>query len=90
MMIEEKDLDPRSFFKKYVATRQPAVIRCAQDDGYPNSNADINNPNNVSSIVRKFWSNHELRERSGEDTIRCEIRDDITTEGRKRVLMLEF
>ena len=83
-MIEEKDLDPRSFFKKYVATRQPAVIRYAQDDGCPNSNLNPNNPIGASSIIRKFWSNHELREKSGGDTIRCEIRDDITTEGRKK------
>ena len=31
----------------------------------------------VENIIYKVWSNQELRERSGEDTIRCEIRDDV-------------
>lgn len=74
-MTEE---DPRSFFKEYVSTRQPAVLRYAQGDRC----------NSARSIISKFWSNDELRARSGEDKIRCEIRDDITTEGMKSMIPL--
>ena len=64
--------DPRDFFKKYVATRQPAVLRCAESH-FKDSSA--------KSIIKKFWTNQELREKSGKDTIRCEIRDDVAAEG---------
>ena len=66
----------RGFFKEHVATRKPAVF-CRKE-------IDLEN------IIYKVWSNQELRERSGEDTIRCEIRDDVNTGGYGRGLEMEL
>ncbi len=75
---DEQSITPEHFFSKFVSTRQP--VKLAKPSAAPATH--------FSSIIKRIWTNQELRERSGEEVVRCEIRDDVVNEGRSPCISL--